>query len=342
MIGGAACGGDVAAAAGDTGSPLVPDATGTSDLGIAETTVVADSSQAAVEPLLLAFTYHLEGAQLVASRDAFDRYVEGIRKVSQLFRAHGAIPTWDSAEIVGKSIAYDVNILKELENSGDDIGLHANGVGYIASDPDYTLAEMTLELTKQRDEILSLGVDVRHVSNICSVADWVTAVRETGFDAATAMVDFCLKSLADPGDAASCTSPGMCHDAYPGTVEGQMSAWHAESGANWTEPAPSGLLLVPTAGAVNCAAEAARGDVSPTHCEYDAGDAAAVLDEVGKTIAARKPGVRHSMVLVASFGKVPDEAVMTELLSQIKARHVDTGQAVWVGFRELIDRLEAP
>lgn len=333
-----ACAGEGAVAtdsAQDTGAAAE---TGSGDT---EATDASDTAPPALEPLLIAFTYHLEGGQLVATRDAFDRYCDGIRSVSQLFRAHGAIPTWDSAEIVAKSIAYGVNILKELEDAGDHIGLHANGVGYVASDPDYTLADMTTELARQRAEILSLGVDVRHVSNICSAADWVTAVRTTGFDAATAMVDFCLKSLPDPGEAASCTAPGMCHDAYPGTIDGQMTPWYGESGANWTTPAAAGLLLVPTAGAVNCAAEAAGGEVSPTHCEYEPADATAMLDEVAKTVAARKPGVRHSLVLVASYGKVPDPGVMNELLGQIKTRHIDSGQAVWVGFRDLIDRIEA-
>jgi hypothetical protein len=294
----------------------------------------------ALRPLLLAFTYHLEGVQLVQTRDAFDRYVAGLREVSDLFHRYGAIPTWDAAEIVKRSIDFEVNILKELEDRGDCIGLHANGVGFVPSDPDYTFIEMVTELTRQAEQIRSLGVTVRHVSNICSAVDWVRAVREADFDAATAMVDYCLKSLSDPGPGAACDSPASCHDAWPGTVEGQMTPWHAESGANWTTSVATGLLLVPSSGSVTCASEAAAGAESPTHCEYDAADADAVLAEVAATVAARKPGLQHTMVLVASWGKNPDRTVMTSILSEIERRWGATGEVRWVGFADLIDAVE--
>ncbi len=328
-------GDDVSNPVADTSSG-VADTSGEGDLG----EVSSDASAQEVRPLLLAFTYHLEGMQLVQTRDAFDRYVVWLREVSDLFHEYGAIPTWDSAEIVQKSIDFGVNILKELEDRGDCIGLHANGVGYVPSDSNYTFVDMVTELQRQGDLIRSLGVTARHVSNICSAVDWVRAVEETGFDAATAMVEYCLRSLSDPDEAGSCASPGECHDAWPGTIEGQMSPWHAESGSNWTTPAENGLLLVPTSGAVTCASEHAAGVVSPTHCDYDPADATAVLAEVEATINAREPGKTHTMVLVASWGKKPDEAVMRKILGDIKTRWVDTGKARWLKFSDLIDEVE--
>jgi hypothetical protein len=294
-----------------------------------------------LEPLQLAFTWHLEGAQLVSDRAAFDRYIREIRTLTDLFAEYGAVPTWDAAEIVARSIAFNVNILQELEARGDVIGLHANGVGYVPSDPDYTLDDMVAELNRQAARIRSLGVTVRHVSNICSTVDWVQASREAGFEAATAMVDYCLKSLSEPGDASDCANPSQCHDAWPGTLEGQMSAWHARSGADWTTPAADGLLLIPTSGAINCASEAAAGTVSPTHCAYDADDATAVLAEIEATVNARKPGKRHSFVMVASWGTRPDQAVFRTLFEAIRTRWVATGKARWVGFDALIDALHA-
>jgi hypothetical protein len=326
--------GDTATSSDETGTDTSPSGTDTpfpEDAGGGETEV---------RPLLLAFTYHLEGGALVQTREAFDRYVIWLREVSDLFHEYNAIPTWEAAEIVKRSIDFGVNILKELEDRGDCIGLHANGVGFVPSDPDYTLVDMVTELQRQAELIRSLGVGVRHVSNICSAVDWVKAVREAGFEAATAMVDYCLKSLSDPGEAASCQSPAECHDAWPGTIEGQMTPWHAESGANWTTPASDGLLLVPTSGAVTCASEHAAGEVSPTHCDYDPADATAVLAEIEATINARQPGKTHTMVLVASWGKKPDEAVMKKILGEIKTRWVDTGHVRWVKFTDLIDEVE--
>jgi hypothetical protein len=203
---------------------------------------------------------------------------------------------------------------------------------------------MVTELTRQARQIRSLGLTVRHVSNICSAVDWVRATREAGLEAATAMVGYCLKSLSDPGAAADCANPSQCHDAWPGTVTGQMSAWHARSGSDWTTPAAPAedtVLLIPTAGAVNCASEAASGTVSPTRCAYDAADADAVLAELEATIAARRPGQRHSFVMVASWGTRPDAAVYRALFSAIRSRWVERGVARWVGYGTLIDDLRA-
>jgi hypothetical protein len=312
--------------------------------GPPETDGSIDAAGPALEPLRVAFTWHLEGAQLVRDRASFDRYVADLRTFSDLFAAYGAVPTWEAAEVVEKSVTYGVNILKELEDRGDAIGLHANGVGYVGADPDYTFSDMVTELTRQTRQIRALGVTVRHVSNICSAVDWVRATREAGLEAATAMVDYCLKSLINPGEAAGCSNPSQCHDAWPGTVTGQMSAWHARSGADWTTPVAPGddtVLLIPTAGSVNCASEAASGTVSPTRCAYDAADVDAVLAELEATLAARVPGLRHSFVMVASWGTRPDETVLRALFEAIRTRWVTSGDVRWVGYDTLLDDLRA-
>ena len=290
-----------------------------------------------VQPLSLAFTFHLEGTNLVANKTSFDAYVANIRTTHELFKRNGAIPTWEAAEIVEKSVTFGVNILKELEDDGDAIALHANGVGYQPTDPNYTLDDMKTELFRQRANIDALGVTARDVSNICSAVDWVAAVREAGFEAVTGVVDYCLKSLPDPGTATSCPSPDKCHTAYPHDTVSRISSWYAASGTTWTTPADSGLLILHTMGALPCAAEEAAGEVSPTMCPYGMDDVTAAMAELDTAVAARQPGQIHSYVLVASFGQTPNAQVVETLFQQIKAKYVDTGMARWVGVPALID-----
>jgi hypothetical protein len=304
------------------------------------TTTNADSGE--LQPINLAFTFHLEGPSLVASQDAFDRYVANIRSTAELFHRNGAIATWEAAEIAEKSTTYGTNILLELETGGDAIALHANGAGYVPNDPNYTLEKMSAEIQRQRAIIDALGVHVRDVSNICSTVDWVKAVTDNNFEAVTGVVDYCLKSLSNPpSEVAACPSPDKCHGAYPHTIEESITAWYAEAGANWTTPASSGLLILPTAGAVPCAAEEAAGAISPTQCSYGDDDITAVMNELAAAIAARKPGKVHSYVMVASFGQTPNAQIIEGLFQQIKTTYIDTGSAKWRKASEIIDLFKA-
>jgi hypothetical protein len=303
---------------------------------------VADSSTSGeLQPLNLAFTFHLEGQSLVASQTAFDRYVENMRATAAIFHRYAAHPTWEAAELVEKIAKGTLtpNILKELENGGDAIGLHANGAGYVPNDPNYSVDKMEAELKRQKGYVDSLGLTVRHVSNICSSIDWVTAVRRANFEAVTGVITFCLKSLsAPPAEATSCASPDKCHSAYPAETVEQISSWYAESGANWTTPATSGLMVVPTAGALPCAYEESLPDAgAPTRCGYGEDDATTALGYVEQAVGARTPGKVHSYVFVASFGQTPDAQVFESLLSQIKAKYIDTGKARWTTVPGIID-----
>ncbi len=310
------------------------------DAGTADGSTAINSNE--IQPLLIAFTFHLEGPSLVASKDAFDRYSSDIRTAAEIFHRNGAIATWEAAEILDKSISYNVNILKELQDGGDAIGVHANSTGYIPNDPNYSEAKMETELKRLRDAMKSLGINARHASNICSTVDWVTAVHNSGYEAVTGVVEWCLKSLSSPpSEVKDCQSPDKCHGPYPKATEEQMSPWYGESGANWTTPASSGLLILPTTGAVPCAAEESGGAVSPTHCGYSDDDAAVVLANMDIAIAARQPGKVHTFVLVASFGQTPNAQVLEKFLQEVKARYIDTGKGKWIGIPAMIDAVKA-
>ncbi len=319
-------------------SPVIGGSSVSSDGGIVSADVANDTRVTTeMQPLYLAFTFHLEAEQLVADETSFTRYVDNIRSTAELFHKNGAIATWEAAEIVEKSKTYGVNILKELETGGDAIGLHANGAGYVPTDKNYSTEKMEAELLKQRANIDALGVTVRHVSNICSSVDWVRAVQTAKFEAVTGVIEYCLKSLPDPGAAANCDGPQHCHTAYPYEIKDSVSSWYAESGSNWTTPAVSGTLILPTANPVPCSAEVASGAVSPTQCGYANDDATATLAQIEMAVAARKPGKVNSHVLVASFGQTPNSQVMQTLLQEIKTRYVDTGKAIWAKVPDLID-----
>ncbi|MGQ0804887.1 MAG: hypothetical protein ACT4PI_13620, partial [Actinomycetota bacterium] len=94
--------------------------------------------------------------------------------------------------------------IADMDGRGHGIGVHADigGQGYL----DRT--EFTNQLIAMRDDIEAHGVDVVHVSGICSPSEWVEAAIDAGFAATTGMVEFCQSSYPDNyplpcGDAAN-------------------------------------------------------------------------------------------------------------------------------------------
>ena len=83
------------------------------------------------------------------------------------------------------------------------------------------------------------------------------------------------------------------------------------------------------------------GVVSPTMCQYGSDDVTAVMNEMARAVAARKPGGVHSYVMVASFGQTPNAQVLESIFQQVKTTYVDTGQARWRKVGEIIDLVKA-
>lgn len=290
-------------------------------------------------PLYLALTVHLEGWP-VEKKEAFQKYVGKIREYSDLTHTYGARFTWETQNLIEPSVTFDDNILHELQvERGDGVGVHADAGGN-PSKPGLTQESFTDEIQAMKEAMEDLGVEVRHVSGICSHLDWVTAAIDAGYEASTGAVEYCLKSLPideQPPEVQSCSNPSQCHDPYPSEQAAKLQPWRVADGATWTTPTPAGgLLLMHSSGSLPCLAESATGGESKTKCEWDQADVDQAMAQLESALAARQSGKMNHFVFVWSFGQAIDPELLGQLLGKIQER-VETGDIVWKTMPELAD-----
>jgi len=295
---------------------------------------------AEMPPLYVGLSVHLEGYDLGNSQIGYNevlyqRYSQSILEYSDLANEYGMPITWETANLIGPSGALEPNILLELYQRGDGVGVHADLGGKMSAGE---VGKLTLGLRQLRQDMASLGVPASHVSGVCSAADWVTATREAGYEAVTGVVEYCLKALPldqQPSQVQACTNPAECHDPYPGAIPDLLHPWQTLTGSTWTTPANEGLLIVPTAGEIKCMHESLIQPGSYTHCEMTSEDVDAALQVIDAALNARNPSQVNQVFFVWSFGSAIDHEILRSFFAGIQT-HVEAGEVIWQTMPELV------
>lgn len=299
----------------------------------AEETASADTS---APMLYYGIMVHLEGWDDARDQASFQRHAELVRRYATLFETYGARLTLESKEFTDGCIQWDDNVLKEMEDRGHGIGVHAD----IGGEKDMNCSEFTPLLVERRQTLESLGVRVRHASGIVSTCDWVTAAADAGFVFTSGTVSYALMSLRDelrPAGFADCTTPSKCHQAYPFELAGRMHPWRMASGEDWILDDPEGrLVILPSGGGLTCAAEEAGLEGSYTKCDFKANDIDAVIAELESVLALLEPGKVNTYYVSWSLGKELDDALLGEFLGRVKL-YVDDGRVQWKTLPEMYD-----
>ncbi|MBN2092234.1 hypothetical protein JW964_21625, partial [candidate division KSB1 bacterium] len=173
-------------------------------------------------PIYLGIMVHLEGWQEeLVNEEMFDHHVRLIREYSSLFETYGAKLTWESKEITEASILWGDKVLKEMEQRGHGIGVHAD----VGGQKDYDCSKFEHDLKVRKDLLESLGVTVRHASGVVSHCDWVAAMIGAGFEFTSGNVAYAVMSMPEasrPDEFRNCESPFACHDLYPAELSDRM------------------------------------------------------------------------------------------------------------------------
>jgi hypothetical protein len=279
---------------------------------------------------------HLEGWDDARNRGSFEKHAELVRRYAALFETYGARLTLESKEFTDGCIAWGDNVLKEMEDRGHGIGVHAD----IGGGKDMDCAGFAPQLSERKQTLESLGVRVRHVSGIVSACDWVAAAADAGFQFTTGTVAYALLSLREdlrPEGFADCASPAACHQAYPFDLAGRMHPWRMHSGEDWILHDPGGrLVILPSGGGLVCAAEESASQGSYTKCEFNAADADALSAELEKVLALVEPGKFNMYYLSWSIGKELDDSLLEDFLSRMQS-YVNTGRVQWKTLPEMYD-----
>jgi hypothetical protein len=283
---------------------------------------------------------HLEGWDDGREREGFARHAELVRRYASLFETYGARMTFESKEFTDGCIAWGDNVLKEMEDRGHGIGVHAD----IGGERDMECSSFVPLLRERKQTLESLGVRVRHASGIVSACDWVTAAADAGFVFTSGTVAYALMSLpADlrPADFTDCVSPSKCHQAYPFDLAGRMHPWRMATGSDWILNSPDGrLVILPSGGGLTCAAEEAGTVGSYTKCDFTAEDIDAVIADLEQVLSLVDAGKVNTYYLSWSIGQELDDRLLEDFLGRVKP-FVEEGWVQWTTLPEMYDRYVA-
>ena len=290
---------------------------------------------------------------------------------ANLLASYDAKGTFEAGRELGGGIFLGISALPQLVQDGHAIGLHADLCG---PPGDCTDSDFAADLSDmQADFVSALGSSataagisgfvatdaVRHVSGICSDADWVNAALSSDFEFSTGHVDYCRMSLdtSSPDALATpCTSPCECHDPWPfDTASGatwdeidRVHPWYVDNGQFWTDRSGTdGLVLLPRFNSLKHLAEE-QGGISVDVCP-PAGGSTIGADDIDayfsflQTIldhnSAEEPGHRDFFYVGYSFGgplPAPTQALLEDWLSRLQDPAYD-GRIQWATLPEMYD-----
>lgn len=292
----------------------------------------SQSSGQSPSPLYVAVTVHLEGWSVDDSA-VYNKYKKDILDYSQLTGARGMHFTWEARNLLEPALASQDDLFQVLQQRGDGVGIHAD----LGGNPKAGLtdAQFAEQLTDMRLDMEKLGLKTQIVSGICSHLNWVKAARDAGFAAATGTVTYCLKSLPtdqQPAFAQACNNPAECHDPYPLEPTDRIHTWRANDGSDWTSPANSGLLIVPTIASLNC-------EDDPGTCAFTQADVDSARAAIEAALAAKDPTQVNIAKFIWSFGRQLDKQVLDDWMDMVD-EYVKDGRVAFKTIDEIRTRAD--
>ena len=280
---------------------------------------------------------HLEGWNDGESQEKFQRHAELVRAYADLFEKYGAVMTLESKEFTTGCINWNDNVLKEMEDRGHAIGLHADQGGSKSQ----TYKSFFTEVKKMKEELESLGVTVRHVSGVCSDKDWVKVCIDNGFEAVTGVVSYSLWSLDEanrPEGFIPYKNPAEGHAAYPWEPELTILPWRANSGTDWIFHDENGkLIIIPSGSGLTAAYEESQGSTRGGEgFEFDINDINAWRSKIDELLPYTDSHTVNTYYAAWSLGGPVDEEMLEKWLQMID-EYVKEGRIVWMGIPDMID-----
>ena len=287
------------------------------------------SARADANPLLLGMSIHVEGFQQEArDEDLFDRHVHAITAFAEIARDHGAIVTFEFSEVfLDAVVKWNSNVIDELKAMGHGTAVHAD----VGGQGEPTLEEMVEDLERQRAKAGPLGVDLRHVSGVCSKGPWVEAVMAAGYQSNNGPVEYCALSLDEDvvpsdWDLSGCTTPSVCHGQLKVDRDLIVHPYFIDSSSDFIIPKGSGLVFIigDSGSTAPCKAEA-----DGERCVGNSADIPYIEDTLEEYLAARDPNRVAVLSLTWSIGSVPDDAFVDEVFGAYDDAVAD-GEAKWM------------
>jgi len=307
-------------------------------LFLATSTTIGCSS--GKEVLYLGIMVHLEGWDDEATNeDMFGVHADAARKLATIFEKHGAKVTFEARpEFVAGCNNWGDNVLLELAHRGHGIGVHADVGGSVEREgiTQRSFAFKIADMKKDMDKLT--GIDVLHVSGICSKLDWVKAAIDAGYKFTTGSIGYCAMSLPvdqRPEQYKDCPNPGECHGVIPLELKDRINPWRTSTGSNWLRHDPDGeLVILSESGVIKSLAESAKGEGSIGD-EFTQADIDVYLDMLEEALSYSDTGKVNILYVALSIGSPKiNEVVYRRWLTAVQP-YVDSGQVEWKTLPEM-------
>lgn len=277
---------------------------------------------------------HLEN-RFVSSQEEHEAFKESIFEYADIFDKWGALPTWDAREPINTCVDYNDPYLKELADRGHGVGVHLDLGG--DENTQITYNQLVDALKGKKEKLEWQGIDVNHVSGICSPLDWQSAVVEADYKFVSGIVEYCLASTPEvlPSDW-DCTSASQCHNPYPYILKERMHPWRSKPG-NWTQSDPNGnLVIMPTSEtSIACLSESFD-NIAFEDCEVSSKDIDISISVLESALLQMEPDKTNTFFLAWSYGKEFDKDLLELYLERINEQ-VEQGHVVWKTIPEMYE-----
>jgi hypothetical protein len=301
-------------------------------------TVTVNSCSSDEKVLYLGLMVHLEGwDEEVNNEDMFIHHADAARELATIFEEYGAKATFEARpEFVAGCSNWNDNVLLELYNRGHGIGVHADVGGGKETLTQRGFAEEIAKMKREMEELT--GVEILHVSGICSELDWVRAAIDARYKFVTGIIGYCAMSMPEerrPEEYRDCPTPGKCHGVIPVKLENGINPWRTSTGENWLEDDPDGKLVILTeSGVVENLAEYARGEGS-IGGEFTQADIDVYIDMLEEALTYTRTGETSILYVALSIGSPDiDEVLYKKWLAAIQT-YVDSGRVEWKTLPEM-------
>jgi hypothetical protein len=265
-----------------------------------------------------------------------------VRQYAEIFEKYGLRLTFEaSPEFVQACARWGDNVLAEMAGRGHGVGVHAD----LGAEPGLTQQQFAEELTAMKGDIEALGVEVRHVSGVCSSLDWVAAARDAGFEFVTGTVEYALKSIpadrlpAEYQGISSVSTPSEAHGNVPYDLADRLHPWRMASGASWLWDDTAGeVVIIPGDGGtcITRMADTAGGASAGRGAVFDSQDIAAFTAQLDRALECSTPGELNVYYVGWSIGAQARPEAVEEWAQAIKT-YVDAGKVQWKTLPEMYD-----
>ncbi|MFA6888345.1 MAG: hypothetical protein WC254_02510 [Candidatus Woesearchaeota archaeon] len=280
---------------------------------------------------------HLEGWNTEdTSEDEFNQHVATVDDFAKMFEEHNAKATFEVNPAFIDAVGnWHSTFLNDLYDRGHGIGVHADAGGSADRDG-LTQEEFTQEIALLRQQLeQETGLDIRHVSGICSSLDWVQAAINAGYQFTSGMVGYCAMALPEnerPEEYSNCPNPSACHGEMPLELTDRVHPWRVSTADNFLEDDSNGKLVV--FASENILAAIGSGSTA----DLDQTDIDEFTDRLDEALTYSNEGKVTKVYVGWSIGSSSkiNEELFEKWFDAIQP-YVDSGQVKWKTIPEMYD-----